>query len=292
VVAVLAAVTPVALLGRPKAGKAPTPAVTTSARPSPAPSPPTVITYPGPGLQVTNAADAHKLTGTSAAFRSFIAGQAVKAATDGTSCPDAAHGITVQKYSAAGYALGAVNACGGYVALWVETGGTWQEGMGTQDVWNCTTLDYLAVPRDFAGDCAAEAGSFGPDGTGTLQLGMSKAEVVAAGERVGSVYAGTACAAMSGPRPSAASNGIDGLVHRTFGLVQINAHPDDITPERISLGSTYAEAKAAYPALHREGDSWVVPLRGHAQYRMEFSGLGPQDTVTLLILDSTKAACW
>lgn len=292
VVAVLAAVTPVALLAH-RGDGSPTPGPLTS-RPSPTASgtEPAVVTYPGNGVEVVTPSDADKLTGTSPAFRAFVVDQAQKAAEDGAACPGADHGITVQKYSAAGYALGAVNSCGGYVALWVETDGTWQEGMGTQDVWNCTTLDYLAVPRDFAGDCAAEAGSFGPQGTGTLQLGMSKAEIAAAGERVGTVYAGTACAAMYGPRPSAASNGIDGLVHQTFGLVQINAHPDDITPERISLGSTYAAAKAAYPALRREGDYWVVPLRGHAQYRMAFSGLGPQDTVTLLVLDSTKAACW
>lgn len=271
--------------GMPGPAGTPTPTATAS---------PTVVTFPEQGLEITRPEDVGRLRGTSADFQEFVAAQVRLAVEAGSACPDAAHGVTVKKWSSAGYAIGAFSDCGGYQALWVDDDGTWIQGMGTQDVWSCTTLRYLAVPTSFAGQCAAEAGGFGPAGTPTLTLGMTKAQVEATGARVDAFVDGTSCAAIYQRQPTRTPGG-DGLLDRNLGLLQIDARPDDITPERISLGSTYAEVKAAYPALRREADGWVVPLPGQAQYRMEFTGPltgpGQDDTVSLLILDSTKGTC-
>ncbi|MCZ4499621.1 MAG: hypothetical protein JWQ74_2174 [Marmoricola sp.] len=251
---------------------------------------PTVVTFPDPGLDITRPRDVATLTGTSAAFQAFVADQVRLAEESATACPGASPGVTVRKWSSSGYAVGSFHDCTSYQALWVDTNGTWIQGMATQDVWNCTTLRYYTVPTSFAGQCARESGGFGPDGTGLLKLGMTRAQVEATGTRVDKVVDGTSCSPMFERQPSANPGG-DGLVHQQLGLIQIDARADDITPERISLGSTYAEAKAAYPALHREADGWVVPLTGGAQYRMEFTGPGPDDTVTALVLDSGTATC-
>src|SRR4051812_9212916 len=192
VVAVLAIGVPVALThgGDARgsgyiADQTPTPTSAATQQPSPTatasdsatapetPATPQVITYPGIGIEVSAAADADKLTGTSAEFKAFIADQAEKAAADGGSCPDAAHGVAVHKYSSAGYAVGSVNSRGGYVALWVIHDNTWQEGYGTQDVWDCAVLNYYGVPHSFAGDCFNYTGDFGPSKVQGLRLGMS-----------------------------------------------------------------------------------------------------------------------
>ena len=289
VVAVLAAVTPVALLGRPDGGEAPAPAVTTSARPSPAPTTPTVITYPGLGLQVTNAADAHKLTGTSAAFRAFIASQAVRAASDGTSCPGAAHGVAVQKYSGAGYAIGSVNSCGGYVALWVVHDGHWQEGYGTQDTWDCATLRYFDVPQSFATGCADEAGEdFGPKTVAGLRLGMTADQVNAAGGSVDPVP-DSSCSSLLLPNQQEVADQTDGYVSPTSGLVAIFARPGMKTPAGVGLGSTLGELRAAYPDATQAHSYWVVPVDGRTEY--EF-GVEQTGMVGELVLTRTVQDCF
>lgn len=275
-VAVLAAVTPVALLGHRDGGdEAPAPAVTTSATPSPAPTTPTVITYPGIGLEVTNAADAHKLTGASAAFRSFIAGQAVKAASDGASCPDAAHGVAVQKYSSAGYAIGSVNSCGGYVALWTQYHGVWGEGQATQDAWDCDALTFLRVPRSFAGDCADESGSFGLRGSGGPEPGMTRAEAEAAGLDVTGDAAAPPCLSTRYASPAVPGDDTRGLFSPHDGMVQVPMTSTMKTAERIGLGTPRSTVLAAYPNGHSAGDNlWLVPRPAGTAFLVRFGADG------------------
>ena len=70
--------------------------------------------------------------------------------------------ITVKKYSSAGFALGGVGGCGGYVALWSLQDGTWKEALGTQDEWTCGDLARFGVPDVFAGDCYRPQGGARP----------------------------------------------------------------------------------------------------------------------------------
>ena len=52
----------------------------------------------------------------------------------------------VLKYDPAGFAVGGVNDCGGYAALWGRKDGAWKELIGTQDAWLCSDLKKYGVP--------------------------------------------------------------------------------------------------------------------------------------------------
>jgi hypothetical protein len=147
---------------RPAAEVTPSPTATeateatgaTEATEAPTPSPTTQVTldYGGDGVAVEQPADVSQLTGAPDDFKTFVAGLASKAQQAGKACPDAFHGITVQKLRG-DFALGAVNDCGGYAALWARVDGRWQEILGTQEQWSCADLAAHDVPEGFAGPC-------------------------------------------------------------------------------------------------------------------------------------------
>ncbi|MBB6626834.1 hypothetical protein H5V45_05820 [Nocardioides sp. KIGAM211] len=140
-------------------------AATSEASPSasapPAPTPtaapaekPRLISYAGgesPGVTVHTRAQARRLTGAPAAFKRFV-GDTAEKITDSESCDAAAKGITVDAVRTDGYAVGGVNECGGYAALWAVVDGSWKEIAGTQDSWECKVLKQYTVPSDIAGD--------------------------------------------------------------------------------------------------------------------------------------------
>jgi len=262
-----------------------TPSVTTST-----PAAARITTYPGDGVQVVKAADVRKLTGTSEAFRSFIAVTAKRAAADGRSCPDAFHGVTVEKYSTAGYAIGGVNYCGGYEALWVLEDGSWIQGMGTQDAWDCTTLRYLGVPRSFAGKCFAEGGGFGPTGNSDLiQLGDPDTALAKTGATLTDMTPGDASCQFIHFPGSPTRPGGDGQFQVGRGVVELDARPGDITPEKVTLGSTLAQVRAAYPALRRASDADRPPRSRTSRYVFMFSSPdGHSGTVTQLLLQLVR----
>lgn len=113
-----------------------------------------VIAYAGgesPGVLVRGPRDAAQLRRSPAAFKRFI-GHAAQRVVDHASCSDATVGIMVEFVSTAGYAVGSVNECGGYAALWASVDGRWREIEGTQDAWDCAVLEHYAVPSDLVGD--------------------------------------------------------------------------------------------------------------------------------------------
>ncbi len=223
---------------------------------------PKVITYPGSGITVKSAADTAKLTGTSPAFKAFIAGEARRAVADGATCPGAAHEITVQKYSTAGYAIGGVNSCGGYAALWAISGyGTWGEGQATQDMWDCDALAYLGVPRSFSGPCAIEAGDFATPGSGGAAPGMTKAQLSVLGLVVSppSTIQPSNCPQVDYSTPVLPDNNA-GLYDPQDGLVAIYATTSMKTAERVGLGTPRSRALATYPHGHYDGSGdFIVP---------------------------------
>ncbi len=117
---------------------------------------PRLVHYPGDGVTVTGPADADQLHGTSQVFRAFVAGQVPK----GTSCSSGGGSISVQAWSSAGFAKGAVNDCpGGYVAIWGTPHGTWRQLIGSQAVPTCKALNQWSVPSSIAGGtCEGPAG--------------------------------------------------------------------------------------------------------------------------------------
>lgn len=239
--------------------------------PTPTPTPPDVITYPGSGVEITDPADVDKLDGTSAAFKAFIADQARRAAQSGSTCPDAAHAVTVQKYSSAGYAAGGFNSCGGYAALWVRQDGQWKEALGTQDEWRCGDLARFDVPRSFAGECYGPSALFGPTEDAGLRLGMSGEQVIAAGGTV--VGPAGACQGVNPPGMQPEQDSTLGYLSALpgKGVVALFAQAGQVTPEGISIGSSRADVERAYPDGHLEPmkGAWIAPIGENAHYRFD-----------------------
>ncbi|RNL64257.1 hypothetical protein EFK50_06930 [Nocardioides marmoriginsengisoli] len=233
-----------------------------------------VITYPEPGIEVVDQGDVGKLTGTTAEFKAFIGQLAEKQADDGASCPGAFHGVTVQKYATAGYALGGVSSCGGYVALWALRDAGWQEVAGGQEAFDCDQLRYYDVPASFAGGCYDYKGDFGPATANGLRLGMSPTEVLATGATIRPGDPDQ-CRTVVPNGLTPEEDRIDAFLSPTLGVVGIGASPGTKTPEGIGLGSTLAEVKAAYPDGALQNGYWVVPLAPGTEYEIgiESSGL-------------------
>lgn len=280
VVAVLAVASPVALLANRGSGDdAPSPARSISPSPSPSPSPSApaapVVSYPDPGVEVRSGADVGKLEGTSQEFRTFIAAVWQKDADQGCSTPE----VTVRRYSSAGYALGGVGGCGGYVALWVARDGGWTEALSTQDEWLCGDLNRFDVPESFAGECYGPAEVLGPDEDYGLRLGMTIDEVRAAGGAVSPPPEGSGdyCRTVS-PKDAPettdpnASTSVFGYLslQPDRGVVALFAQKDQVTPRGIRIGSTLDELKAAYPEGTRGGfGSYDVRINGSSRYRFD-----------------------
>lgn len=114
---------------------------------------PELITYAGgesPGVEVQGTADEQRLEGAPESFQRFI-GETAQSLADASTCEDGYVGVTVAVLRTDGFALGGVNDCGGYAALWAEVDGEWQEVDGTQEAWECSVLEEYAVPSDVVG---------------------------------------------------------------------------------------------------------------------------------------------
>jgi len=76
-----------------------------------------------------------------------------------SSCPDGAIGMGVSRIvPTAGFAVGGINACGGYVAIWKRESTGWKEIIGTQDAFSCDELHDNGVPVSLFSDpsCVTE----------------------------------------------------------------------------------------------------------------------------------------
>jgi hypothetical protein len=114
---------------------------------------PRLIAYAGadsPGVEVQATVDAANLRGAPKAFKRFI-GRTAQQVADASSCSDGYVGVTVATLRTDGYAVGGVNDCGGYAALWATVDGRWKEIAGTQEAWDCAVLERYAVPSDVVG---------------------------------------------------------------------------------------------------------------------------------------------
>jgi hypothetical protein len=281
------------LVGSPSAtptsspSSAPAPSSTpTQASPPASAAPPTTITFPGNGLSISDPADVDKLTGTTPAFQAFMADQVRRAQRAGQQCPDATHGVTVQKYSSAGYAYGGYNDCGGYTALWVDHDDSWQEGYGSQDAWDCDTLTYFGIPRSFVGECFDEQSeNFGPKTYAGLRLGMTRAQVTAAGSTVRG-GSSTSCGSLFLQYQQKVPHQVDGYVSPTKGLVDIAARPGVKTAEGIGLGSSLQKVRAAYPdAVINDVSGILVPHGDGTELQITVDRKNIVQTMSLRTID-------
>jgi hypothetical protein len=123
----------------------------------------------------------------------------------------------------------------------------------------------------------------GPNGYGTLKIGMTKAQARATGlvTGVGSSNAGKCGGPGDGfltGAPSTADTSVTGRLFfsaRTDKLVAIYAIPGVKTPEGIALGSSYEQLHAAYPSWSAIGEdptdgrrSVDIPGYPHNAYRI------------------------
>ena len=114
---------------------------------------PRLIVYAGgesPGVEVHSRADAKDLRGAPKAFKRFI-GKTAQRLADHSDCQHAYVGVTVERVRTDGFAVGGVNDCGGYAAMWAVVDAHWKEIQGTQDSWECRVLKRYQVPSDIAG---------------------------------------------------------------------------------------------------------------------------------------------
>jgi hypothetical protein len=115
---------------------------------------PRLIVYAGgesPGVEVQSRADAKHLRGAPKAFKRFIGTKAQRLADQSTCTGGGYVGVTVERLRTDGFAVGGVNDCGGYAALWAVVNGHWKEIQGTQEIWSCGILKRHVVPSSVAG---------------------------------------------------------------------------------------------------------------------------------------------
>jgi hypothetical protein len=102
-------------------------------------------------VEVRVPADVSKLDGAPEAFRIYVADRVAELAAAAT-CDPSRVGVTVEFLRTDGYAVGGVDDCGGYAALWAVVDGAWTEVAATQDSWSCEVLARYDFPSDLVGD--------------------------------------------------------------------------------------------------------------------------------------------
>lgn len=140
---------------------------------------------------------------------------------------------------------------------------------------------------------AADTSVLGPDGYGALKLGMSRSAALASGvlspaKPVASDPAGCTGHDIVGHATGADSVGV--YVSPTQGVVQIAATAGWRTPERIGIGASKAQVRAAYPDLvvNTNGAHASVPGNARAVYRFN---LDPAGKVTVFELALAHQEC-
>jgi hypothetical protein len=124
----------------------------------------------------------------------------------------------------------------------------------------------------------------GPDGLGSLKLGMSRSQAEATGlvEPFRNEPSSDQCLWSSALTGAPAGEGT--VLHsETLGVATIDAYPGVQTPEGITIGSSLAAVRSAYPGFHMfdptAADSnlqtgrGVAPVPGNSQavYRLAFT---------------------
>ena len=92
-----------------------------------------------------------KLDGAPDEFRAFVARTVTRLKSDAT-CASTYVGVIVEFLRTDGYAVGGVDDCGSYAALWAVVDGEWTEVEGTQDSWSCQVLTRYEFPSELVGE--------------------------------------------------------------------------------------------------------------------------------------------
>jgi len=147
---------PTALDSTTPAAPSPTPSEVESSEPTESTEPPApvpTLDYGMDGVEIVEPGDVALLEGAPDDFKAFAARLARQTATDAEQCPGAFHGLTVSRLIG-DFAVGSVNACGGYSAIWSRIDGRWAELLGTQEAWSCADLTADGVPEGLVAQCS------------------------------------------------------------------------------------------------------------------------------------------
>lgn len=138
-----------------------------------------------------------------------------------------------------------------------------------------------------AGCGSASTTVFGPDGHGSLHLGMTQAEVVATGDAELSDD-DLGCQHINLVGEVDRRGHIDGYITKRYGLESLWARPGMSTPAGISIGSTLSELTSAYPDLDGSGGYYSVPISPEASYQFV---LAADTEVTQMGMLSNPQSC-
>ncbi len=122
---------------------------------------------------------------------------------------------------------------------------------------------------------------FGPEGYGRVRLGTSHDELLAIpGVRL--LGGDTRCLTFEAP-------GVSGGLERGVGVVYLGLTADAETPERVQVGSTYDEVRAAYPDAEGDDVFLTVTPPGHDDryYRFDLD----HGRVSWIVLVSLRQHC-
>jgi hypothetical protein len=135
-------------------------------------------------------------------------------------------------------------------------------------------------PHPDDAEAEAAARSFGPTGFGPIQLGMSAADLAAAGYDPGQQSRPCQGFTVSTPEGS-----VEGWLSRDQGVVALVARSGAKTPEGVGLGDTRIEVEEAHgeltPSSMRQG--WLTEVPGHSGISYSFD-FDPDGTVSELAL--------
>jgi hypothetical protein len=264
--------------------------------------PPAVVNFGEKGIHVISAADVDRLDGTTLAFRQFILDTALPKAKAGLAeChqadpqyfdPDKG-GVWVYKFAQAGYAVGEVDDCSGYMVLWRDVDSTWKQVVGTQEQFSCADLDRYDIPHSFIeGDCFDASEQFGPTWAFAFKIGQTTEQVRGVGGTITGDPEGD-CATVTKPNVVGSANDPLKEVAMTRGkVIAIFASEGFYTPKGIGIGSTEDEVKTAYPngQFDGMGGYYHVPINSLSEYEIGFNG--SKKVSELLIQTTGEQRCY
>lgn len=154
-------------------------------------------------------------------------------------------------------------ACG---LLMAACGGKSGEPTPTGTSTTPTTVTSESRTSTSAAPVSSSAGgqAFGPNGLGTLTLGMTLAQAKATGQVTSLVNRGI-CTSYVLKSSKLAEGEVSGYISTKYGLAFISAPPGARTPEGIGVGSTLKDVQKAYPSVRKGPNHLSATIPGNAK---------------------------
>jgi hypothetical protein len=119
---------------------------------------------------------------------------------------------------------------------------------------------------------------FGPEGWGSVVLGLPLAELAA--------LPGVRTEPVTGRCTAFRAGAVDGIVDEHQGVVALTLRADAETPERVPPSATLGELRRVYPDGVHDGPLYLAPVPGHDDRHYRFDRPG----ALMLVLDDQRCA--